>query len=156
MVFAKIGFLAGVTLLAATPPAHAAASPASIYSPAKGSTERKAVLDTLRPIAERDLGHPVEFVVGEFNISGNWAFVAVNAQRPGGGAIDPYKTPFAERNGEEAVTMFDCCHVEAVLHKEQGTWQIMEAGVAATDIWYTNWCNKVPQGLIRLCTEFSE
>jgi len=63
----------------------------------------------------------VEFVVGEFNVAGDMAFVALKAQRPGGGSIDSYRTPFAEENGEEAVSMFDCCHVEAVLQKNQGS-----------------------------------
>ncbi len=156
MSVAKTCFLASLTLLTAIPQAYAAASPASVYSPAKGNPERKAILDTVRPLAEQDLGKPVEFVVGELNISGNWAFVALQAQRPGGGAIDAYKTPFAARNGEEAVSMFDCCHVEAVLRKEQGIWRVMESGVGTTDVWYTGWCKKVPQGLIGLCAEFTE
>lgn len=156
MSVSKIGFWASITLFTAIPLAHAASNPAPVYSPAKGHPERKAILDIVRPVAEHDLGKPVEFVVEEFNISGNWAFVALNAQRPGGGKIDPYKTPFASRNGEDAVSMFDCCHVEAVLRKEQGAWRVLESGVGTTDVWYTNWCDKVPQGLIGICAAFAQ
>lgn len=127
-----------------------------VYTPAKGSPERKAILDVVRPLAERDLGAPVEFVVGEFNVAGDMAFVALKAQRPGGGAIDPYRTPFAKRNGEEAVSMFDCCHVEAVLQKKQGSWTVVESGVGATDVWYTEWCRRTPPRLIGICSPLTE
>lgn len=156
MSVSKTGFILSAAMLVASSIAHAAPGPSPVYSPAKGHPERKAILDTVRPVAEAELGKPVEFVVGEFNISGSWAFVALNAQRPGGGKINAYQTPFAERNGEEAVSMFDCCHVEAVLRKEQGVWRVLESGVGTTDIWYTNWCSKVPQGLIGMCSSLME
>ncbi len=127
-----------------------------VYTPAKGSPERKAILDVVRPLAERDLGAPVEFVVSEFNVAGDMAFVALKAQRPGGGSIDPYRTPFAEQNGEEAVSMFDCCHVEAVLQKRQGSWRVMESGVGTTDVWYTEWCRRTPPRLIGICSSLTE
>lgn len=133
-----------------------AQSASSVYTPAKGSPERKAILDVVRPLAERDLGAPVEFVVGEFNVAGDMAFVALKAQRPGGGAIDPYRTPFAKRNGEEAVSMFDCCHVEAVLQKKQGSWTVLESGVGATDVWYTEWCRRTTPRLIGICLSLTE
>ncbi len=135
--------------------AEAQSAPA-VYTPAKGSPDRKAILDAVRPLAERDLGAPVEFVVGEFNVAGDMAFVALKAQRPGGGPIDPYRTPFAEENGEEAVSMFDCCHVEAVLQKNQGVWRVLESGVGATDVWYTEWCRRTPPRLIGICSSLTE
>ena len=133
-----------------------AQSGAAVYTPAKGSADRKAILDAVRPLAEHDLGAPVEFVVGEFNVSGDMAFVALKAQRPGGGTIDPYRTPFARRNGEEAVSMFDCCHVEAVLRKGRNGWQVLESGVGATDVWYTEWCRRTPPRLIGFCAAMTE
>lgn len=130
--------------------------PSPVHTPAKGSPDRKAILDAVRPIAERDLGAPVEFVVGEFNVAGDIAFVALKAQRPGGGSIDPYRTPFAERNGEETVSMFDCCHVEAVLQKSQGVWRVLESGVGTTDVWYTEWCRRTPPRLIGFCSSLTD
>lgn len=64
--------------------------------PAKGSAERSAILDTLRPAVEEEMRGPVEFVVTTIRVSPNWAFVQVEPQRPGGGAIDPEKTGFGE------------------------------------------------------------
>ncbi len=124
---------------------------AAVYTPQRGNPERKAILDAVRPIAERDLGVPVEFVVTEFNVSEDWAFVALNSQRPGGRPIDPNSTPFLQREGQEAIEMFDCCHVEAILRRSQGSWQVIQAGVGATDLWFMDWCQKTPPGLIEIC-----
>ena len=141
---------------------HAAsAQMASVHSAGRGDPDRKAILDAVRTVAEHQMGKPVEFVVGDINVGNDergtpWAFVIVNAQRPGGGAIDPYRTPFAARNGKEAVEMFDCCHVEAMLKKERGTWQVVESGVGATDLWYTEWCNRSQRKLIAICASLDE
>ena len=148
--------IAFATLAAGTALPAKAQPEAKVYTPAKGSPDRKAILDTVRPLAERDLGAPIEFIVGELNVAGAWSFVALTAQRPGGGAIDRYKTPFARRNGEEAVSMFDCCHVEAVLHKTDGKWHVVESGVGTTDVWYTHWCNRPVRRLIAICASLSE
>ena len=143
--------LSFVMAMAVTTSATQAQAPAGVYTPQRGNPERRAILDAVRPIAERDLGVPVEFVVAEFNVSGDWAFVALNSQRPGGRPIDPNSTPFVQREGEEAIEMFDCCHVEAILRRSQGSWQVIQAGVGATDLWLMDWCQKTPPGLIEIC-----
>ena len=57
--------------------------------PARGSAERAAIMDTLRPAVEAEMRGPVEFVVTTIRVTPNWAFVQVEPQRPGGGVIDP-------------------------------------------------------------------
>jgi hypothetical protein len=54
----------------------------------RGSADRSAILDALRPSAERKFGAPVEFVVLELRKRGSSAFASVQPQRPGGGIID--------------------------------------------------------------------
>lgn len=148
---------AGAAPFAFAGPASASGTvTAAVHSPGRGDPDRKAILDAFRPAVEQELGKPVEFVVSELNVAGNLAFVAVNAQRPGGGRIDPNHTPFAARNGEEALSMFDCCHAEAMLRKEQGQWRVVESGVGATDVWYAGWCDRVPRGLIGICATLTE
>ena len=156
-----ITFAALLVLPIATGVPAASAQMVGVHNPGRGDPDRKAILDAVRTVAESDLGKPVEFVVGDITIGNDehgtpWAFVTVNAQRPGGGAIDPYRTPFAARNGDEAVEMFDCCHVEAVLKQERGTWLVVESGVGATDLWYTQWCNRSQRKLIALCASLEE
>lgn len=137
--------LAGPTL------ANASDRPAAAYSPGPSDPQRKIILDIARPFAERDLGAPVQFVVREFRIKDNWAFLMLDAQRPGGRPVDPTKTPFARRYGNEALDTFDCCHFEAILQKGTKGWRVVEAATGSTDVWYEAWCNRAPYGLISFC-----
>lgn len=154
---AVVALLIGQAGPAAASAGQTAAQPDSApYTPGRGDPLRKAILDAVRPEADRELGAPVAFVAREFNVLRDWAFVALEAQRPGGRAIDPVLTPFALRNGEDALDMFDCCHVEAVLKREPQGWRVLEAGVGTTDVWYTAWCDRVPSGLIGICASLKE
>ncbi|WP_429818883.1 hypothetical protein [Ensifer sp. B1-9] len=63
-----------------------------VREPAKGSAERAAILDAIRPAVEAEMRGPVEFVVTTMRASPNWAFMQVEPQRPGGGAIDLAQT----------------------------------------------------------------
>lgn len=54
--------------------------------------ERAAILDAIRPAVEAEMRGPVEFVVTTMRASPNWAFMQVESQRPGGGAIDLAQT----------------------------------------------------------------
>ncbi|NRQ16301.1 hypothetical protein BHMPCIPO_03558 [Ensifer sesbaniae] len=60
--------------------------------PAKGNAERAAILDAIRPAVEAEMRGPVEFVVTTMRASPNWAFMQVESQLPGGGAIDLAQT----------------------------------------------------------------
>jgi len=118
--------------------------------PERGSEQRASILDAVRPVAERDLGRPIEFMVRDVRVVGDYAFVDVNAQRPGGEPIDPKKTPFASSHPDELFA-WDCCHAQAVLRNISGQWRVEAAVVGATDVWYLEWCDRVPQDLIQGC-----
>jgi hypothetical protein len=124
---------------------------AQVYSPTRSDPERKAILDAIRPHAERDLGPPVEFVIYELNVSGAFAFMSGNAQRQGGKAINPRTTPYAKRYGLDELEMWDCCHVEAVLQKSGNGWRVLETHVGSSDAWFAGWCDRVPKRLISIC-----
>ena len=87
--------------------------------PGKGSAERAAILDTLRPAVEAEMRGPVEFVVTAIRASPNWAFVQVEPQRPGGGVIDPEETGFA---GES--DMMDGLTVYGLTTFQSGGWNL--------------------------------
>jgi hypothetical protein len=124
---------------------------AQVYTPGRGDPDRKAIMDAIRPHAERDLGPPVEFVIYELNVSGAYAFMSGEAQRKGGAAIDRRKTPYAKRYGSDGLEMWDCCHVEAVLQKQGNGWRVLETHVGSSDAWYAAWCSRVPPRLISIC-----
>jgi|APTNR8051073442_1049403.scaffolds.fasta_scaffold07085_2 hypothetical protein len=118
------------------------------YSPRPSSTERRELLNLLRPVVARDLGSPIEFVVNEINISGNYAFVSVDAQRPGGRQIDVSKTKWSGRLYPDII---DCCHVQAIYEKRGTRWRILESALGATDVWYLSYCGRVPSDLFIGC-----
>ena len=103
------------------------------------SSERKAVLDALRPAIEAKVGSNVEFVVQVIRIENGWAFVMADPQRKGGKPIDGtrYFDDFDNMDG---------LRVDAVLKQERGRWRIADYAIGATDVWY---CDVGPKSLKR-------
>ena len=52
------------------------------------SSQRKGILDALRPAVEARVGPNVEFVVQVLRVENGWAFVMADPQRKGGKPID--------------------------------------------------------------------
>jgi hypothetical protein len=87
--------------------------------------ERTAMLDLLRNDIKNNLEQDVVFVVNHFKVYGNYAWMEGSVQRKDGKAIrfpDP---------------AYDCCHVEALFKKVNGSWVMKEHGAFSTDVWYT-------------------
>jgi hypothetical protein len=134
--------MAALTL---APAAHAE----PIRTAAAGSAERAQIMDAIRPYVEKDFGAPVEFVVRGLNISGGYAVALLDAQRPGGRRIDIERTPLAAERYRSGMVdhMVDCCHAEAILRRVKGRWRVVEAVAGSTDVWYTDWCRRLPAGM---------
>ncbi|HTO30712.1 MAG TPA: hypothetical protein VL202_06000 [Pararhizobium sp.] len=115
--------------------------------PAKGSAERAALMDTLRPAVEAEMRGPVEFVVTTIRVTPNWAFVQVEPQRPGGGVIDPEETGFA---GES--DMMDGLTIYGLMGFQAGRWNMIDHMVGPTDVGYALWQQRygVPAALLGL------
>lgn len=112
--------------------------------PARGSAERKEILDAVRPLAEARLGAPVEFVVSWMRAGDGWAFVSLTPQRPGGAEIDLRQTVFAS----EAEYM-DGAQTYALLRYQFKRWNIVDFAVGPTDVFWQGdpLYNQVPAGL---------
>lgn len=115
----------------------------SWYEPARGSQERRAIMDAMRPVIEAKLNPPVEFVVRDLRVLGNWAFAQVNPQRPGGGRIDLRRTML--RND---APYLDGIRTEAILQRRNGRWYTIDHAIGATDVWFLTWCDRLPKGLL--------
>ncbi|MDN5787324.1 hypothetical protein [Pseudorhodobacter sp.] len=103
--------------------------------PARGSVDRGAMMDALRPHIEWQLGGPVEFVIQDLRVDGRVGFAAVMPQRPGGGTIDIEDTPMAVRE-PEMLEFLDGLHIEALYEKSGDTWVVVQWVMGATDVWY--------------------
>lgn len=133
----RAGLLA--LLLFATP--HGVRAQA-LHSPAPGSSERRAILDAVRPVVVAQVGPPVEFVVNDIRVVGLFAFVVVEPQRPGGGSID-----YSHLDDG----LMDGLRTEAILVNRNGRWLVAHHGTGATDVWYLGFCGDYPRGLIPGC-----
>ncbi|HQF30017.1 MAG TPA: hypothetical protein PLJ34_01105 [Hyphomicrobiales bacterium] len=105
------------------------------YTPPRGSAERKAILDALRPRVEREIGAPVEFVVDTIRIDGDWAFVSVTPQRPGGRPIDWARTKWAD--AWRADFMSDV--VQTLFRRKGRGWRMVEFAFGPTDVPWWSW-----------------
>lgn len=106
---------------------------------APSPSERKALLDALRPAVEARLGPNVEFVVQVIRVEKGWAFVMADPRRRGGKAID------GNRYFDDFDNM-DGLRVDAVLQRRLGRWRLVDHAIGATDVWY---CDVGPRSLKR-------
>ena len=126
------GFALGVAVMAGATTACAQ----DWVEPARGSQLRRDLLDALRPIAEWNLGAPVEFYVSTLRVRGDHAFGMVLAQRPGGGAIDMAQTPIVKRGEFDPEQAEVGAGMEAFWIKSGAMWSVVDYGIGSTDVWF--------------------
>ncbi|MEP6956437.1 MAG: hypothetical protein ABI883_06395 [Chthoniobacterales bacterium] len=116
------------------------------YTPAAGSTERKAIMDALRVPCERDLNRKVIFRVDHLRVAGDLAFARVVPLQPNGNEIDYKRTKYREELEEGA---FDG-EGEALLRRQGGEWRVLEWRFGATDTEVDVWREKyrMPSSLL--------
>jgi hypothetical protein len=105
---------------------------AAPHEPARGSAERKAVLDALRPAVEGRLGAPVEFVVKSIEVDRGFAFLKVEPQRPGGAAID-VKAMGLDSEFMDGLTTY------ALIKRQSGGWTLVDWALGPTDVAWWGW-----------------
>ena len=109
-----------------------------VYTPEKGSPERKAILDALRIPVERDLKQKIIFVADNFNVYGNWAYIGGTPQRPDGEAPNYSKTNYAAAVESGA---FDN-NFFALLKKTSGKWRVVTDSIGCTYVCYAGWWSR--------------
>ena len=111
----------------------AAATAQGVYTPDKGSQERKAILAALRIPVERSMKQPIVFVTENFKVQGNWAFVSGTPQNSSGGRPDLSITAW---KGSEDI--FDD-NFFGLLKKTAGKWKVVTHALGCTDVCYADW-----------------
>jgi hypothetical protein len=127
-------FAAAVALVAA------AGAAAQVSTPARGSALRTAILDAVRPLVEAEVGKPVEFVVNDLRLLGEWAFVDLKPQRPGGGPVEYVYTRYQAAVDAGA---FDN-QVVALLRQTPRGWLVYQYALGATDVAWIGWWTYYP------------
>lgn len=106
-----------------------------VYTPERGSAERKAILDALRAPVEKELKQKVQFAINDFNVSGTWAFVSGEPQDASGNRPDYKGTEYWE---QVEADMFDN-NFFALLRKTGGKWRVVTHAIGCTDVCYATW-----------------
>ncbi len=105
----------------------------TVYTPDKGSAERKAILDALRVPVERDLKQKIVFVTDNFKVQGNWAFVSGEPTTTNGGRPILRGTAW-----EDSEDLFDH-NFFGLLKKSGGKWKVVTHALGCTDVCYLDW-----------------
>lgn len=106
------------------------ASAQQIYTPERGSIERKAILNAIRPLLEARLGAPVELVVNRMNVYGDWVWLVVDPQRPGGGQIATSGPDFKMWSDLDGLTTY------ALMRQAYGRWNLIDYSIGPTDVFW--------------------
>jgi hypothetical protein len=110
-----------------------------MYTPKVGSAERKAILEIIRAPSQKELGQPIEFTVGTFNVLGNSCFLYANIQQPNGQAIDIKKVVKRDLIMGEGKEAFFANNIQVVLKKSKGKWTIVRRVLGCTDVCWSDW-----------------
>lgn len=105
------------------------------FEPERGSVLRADLMDAIRPIAEWQLGDPVEFVVQDLRVSGNVAFAMLLPQRPGGGVIELSETPMVRWFNRDPSEM-DGAAMQVLYQQSGRMWVPVDYAIGATDAWW--------------------
>src|SRR5580765_8011043 len=112
-----------------------AASAQEVTHPEKGSAERTALLDTLRPTVEKELKQSIVFVINQINVQGTWAFVD-GRLRTSDGKMPSWKgTPYAQSAKYGAQSD----GISALLKRSGGGWRVVTKAIGCTDVCYADW-----------------
>jgi hypothetical protein len=131
-----VSFIAGLSALtlSALPVA------AQVETPPPGSPLRAAILDAIRGITAAELGAPIEFVVHDMRVLGEWAFVIVEPQRPGGGPIFYTYTRYQAAFDAGAMD----AQADVLLRETPAGWLVYEYDFGATDVEWIDWIGRYP------------
>lgn len=117
-----------------------------IHTPPRGSAERVALMNALRPAVRAELGGEVIFIVNDLRSNGEWAFASLEPTWPDGRRINPATTPISRQTD-----LLDGLRTEAIWRKERGRWQVFAHAIGSTDVWWLDHCGRVPPGLMPGC-----
>lgn len=110
----------------------------NVVHPEKGSPERAALLDTIRPSVEKELKQNIVFVINQINVQGQWAFVD-GRLRTTDGKVPSWKgTPYAQAAKYGAQSD----GISALLKRSGNSWRIITKAIGCTDVCYVDWWRK--------------
>jgi hypothetical protein len=130
--------MAALTALAIA--GFSASASAQVETPPQGSPVRAAILEAIRGIAVAEFGSPIEFVVNDIRVLGEWAYADVHPQRPGGDEIFYTYTRYQANWDAGALDQT----AVVLLRETPAGWLVYEYSFGATDVQWVNWVGMYP------------
>lgn len=115
------------------------------YTPQRGTSERKDILDASRAPISRDLGQPVIFLVDVLRTDGRLAYLQATPLQPGGAPLDWATTPFREDWKLDAMSDV----IMVVLSRTGRNWRVVDYVIGPTDVFWIEWVTTrdIPEAL---------
>jgi len=102
----------------------------------RADPDRRALMDALRPMFERETFGPVEFAVRELRRSGVFAYGVVQPQRPGGAPIRWQDTNFRDQLNPHD---WYGGRTYVLWRRQAEGWKVAEFAVNPTDVVWIEW-----------------
>ena len=130
---------------ATAPVSQPAPSYGPFSTPARGTEERKQIMDAARSPIASDIGQSVIFIVDILRSDGHWAYLQATPVQPNGKPIDWTTTRYAEDWQVDA--MSDT--VMVLLSTDGGAWHAVDHIVGPTDVYWYGWIDQyqLPEAL---------
>lgn len=110
------------------------------HVPARGTSERRELMEAVRPAAEAEFGPPVEFMVTDARVLGAYAYLDLQAQRPNGQRI--------------ACSQVDCrpaTRVRAALARTESGWRVVQVVIGHQGAIDRRLCEAYPANVLPAC-----
>jgi hypothetical protein len=117
-----------------------ASAQARPYTPTRGSVERNAIMDALRPPVWRTIGGPLVFNVERLHVQNGWAFVQAVPTSPRG---EPLMERYIERMDCESCTET----VVGLLRWDGNRWNVVEMEIGSSEYPYDWQRHPAPRGI---------
>lgn len=106
-----------------------------LYTPARKTPERQALMDAARGPIEAALGLPVIFVVSVLKTDGAWAYLQATPVNPDGTPIAWSRTRYADEMAKGV--MSDVAMV--LMARQANGWQVVDHVMGPTDVFWISW-----------------
>lgn len=118
---------------ASAPPAPRPA--VDFYTPARGTAERRAIMDAARVPMTRELGQRVIFQVSELRTDGTWCYLEAEPLNPDDSRLDWSASAYAQDWANDMMSDL----VMVLLRRQGSGWHVIDYVIGPTDVYWHNW-----------------
>ena len=146
-ILPKLALVISIFFLTCLHPAvgEAIAGEKGYYEPARGSQQRKAIMDAARIPITREIGTRVIFHVSILRTDGRRAYLQATPLNPDSSPLDWSKTPFSQEWKKDMMSDV----IMVLLERRGSRWVVKDYVIGPTDVFWYVWVSKyaLPEAL---------